>query len=616
MIRTIGYILLLIVSISCQNLFASEKIEDLDQKVSSKVNNKIIKRQAYKSKVYVEIMPKSFEDKMILMLPNDNQIIIKDKVLIKGKNEMLTDVYIDQKKLRLSGEGMFLYDKKIDQYGPQFISLVFFTDKDEFFVLKRRIIRLKEPVNINQYTDKRKEYIYFYNSKFLHQSRQESPLDQHVSRADLAYFVKTYTRKKKNKNIIIDAQGHWAEDAIKTVVEKKWMNTFPDGNFKPDDPITKIEYLMTLANVLDLPLDQSIKPMNIKDVPNGHWFLKYIKVGYTKGYIKKTTYFKPKEKVTFAQFIDLVTKWPEYQKIMDEQIEELKSREIAQGIINKEQILSLINQRKQEQEKIKHFFIKYPRSQQIVFKDKLKVEGIVKPVKEIKINESLIYPDMKGHFEVKVPLIKGLNVITLNTKGQTITREVMYIDTYQDLESHWIKTTAAKLKYLKLLENTTKFEPNKKINRRLFAQIIAKSYQMVPDEKTVTMNDINIKDEAYENIKIIVNKNILLLDEENNFSPNKLLTRSEALMAIMSLMGMSIDDHIESTQSLPFWDIKKNDQIRGALKKALNKNIISASTHFYPNKVINKAELVALMSKTTKIKNQLSHFFLNQAKSE
>jgi N-acetylmuramoyl-L-alanine amidase len=57
---------------------------------------------------------------------------------------------------------------------------------------------------------------------------------------------------KERKSAVPDYTNHWAEAAIKNVMDKKLMNGYTDGNFKPDQPVTRAE----LATILDRLLKQ------------------------------------------------------------------------------------------------------------------------------------------------------------------------------------------------------------------------------------------------------------------------------------------------------------------------------------------------------------------------
>lgn len=61
-----------------------------------------------------------------------------------------------------------------------------------------------------------------------------------------AYQVVGVCRPQYKPDSPSDYAGHWAEEAIRWAVDWKLMQGFPDGSFKPDEPVTRAQ----LAEVL------------------------------------------------------------------------------------------------------------------------------------------------------------------------------------------------------------------------------------------------------------------------------------------------------------------------------------------------------------------------------
>lgn len=58
------------------------------------------------------------------------------------------------------------------------------------------------------------------------------------------------TYKKEEIKVKTDYSTHWAKSAIQTVVDKKIMVGDGNGNFRPDDKITRAEVAQTITNLL------------------------------------------------------------------------------------------------------------------------------------------------------------------------------------------------------------------------------------------------------------------------------------------------------------------------------------------------------------------------------
>jgi hypothetical protein len=72
-----------------------------------------------------------------------------------------------------------------------------------------------------------------------------------VTRAELAAIASRFAREREiqpiNNLTFSDVAGHWAEDDIQCAAAAGWINGYPDGTFKPDQHMTRAE-LMTLVN--------------------------------------------------------------------------------------------------------------------------------------------------------------------------------------------------------------------------------------------------------------------------------------------------------------------------------------------------------------------------------
>jgi len=80
-----------------------------------------------------------------------------------------------------------------------------------------------------------------------------------------------------------DLQGHWAESLILSLVDKGIISGYPDGTFKPDQPVTRAEFSAILCRALGIsPSEMS---SNFPDL-QGHWAEKYVAPLVEKGFIK------------------------------------------------------------------------------------------------------------------------------------------------------------------------------------------------------------------------------------------------------------------------------------------------------------------------------------------
>ncbi len=80
-----------------------------------------------------------------------------------------------------------------------------------------------------------------------------------------------------------DVAGNWAEPFITILVQKDIIKGYPDGTFRPDQPITRAEFAALLNKAFDLqPIREGRK---FKDVPKNYWAAEVIQKAYRSGFL-------------------------------------------------------------------------------------------------------------------------------------------------------------------------------------------------------------------------------------------------------------------------------------------------------------------------------------------
>jgi S-layer homology domain len=124
--------------------------------------------------------------------------------------------------------------------------------------------------------------------------------------APLAAAVSTVTPAPAtpvNTNIAqaSDVAGNWAEPFIKALVEKGIIAGYPDGTFKPDQPVTRAEFAALLNKAFDLqPVRAGRK---FKDVSAKYWASGVIQKAYQSGFLAgyPNGTFAPKQNIIRIQ---------------------------------------------------------------------------------------------------------------------------------------------------------------------------------------------------------------------------------------------------------------------------------------------------------------------------
>ena len=72
-----------------------------------------------------------------------------------------------------------------------------------------------------------------------------------ITRAELATIATKFDKlSAAQSNSFSDIEGHWAIEYINSAAVKGWVKGYPDGTFKPDQYITRAEFVTLVNNVL------------------------------------------------------------------------------------------------------------------------------------------------------------------------------------------------------------------------------------------------------------------------------------------------------------------------------------------------------------------------------
>lgn len=120
------------------------------------------------------------------------------------------------------------------------------------------------------------------------------------------------------KATLSDIKGHWAESAISDFVSKGYVGGYPNGTFKPNNSITRAEFVNIVNNYFGLTKSSGKVFSDTKD----HWAKNVIDIAVTNGVCNgvSTTEFKPNEPITREQVAVMLSN---YKKLTDTNHEEI-----------------------------------------------------------------------------------------------------------------------------------------------------------------------------------------------------------------------------------------------------------------------------------------------------
>ena len=79
----------------------------------------------------------------------------------------------------------------------------------------------------------------------------------------------------------VDNQG-WYADYLQTALYLNIIDGYPDGSFKPSNTVNKAEFMKMLIEAMNIDIDPEIRSMPLRDVDKDAWYAPYAQFAYQK----------------------------------------------------------------------------------------------------------------------------------------------------------------------------------------------------------------------------------------------------------------------------------------------------------------------------------------------
>ena len=117
-----------------------------------------------------------------------------------------------------------------------------------------------------------------------------------ITRAEFAAMATRFADISAGSKTFTDvAKDHWAYDVIQKAAAAGWISGYPDGSFKPDQPITRAEVVAITNRMLNRFADEAFvdahqdKILQFKDMKKGMWsYYPVVEATNGHGYERKT----------------------------------------------------------------------------------------------------------------------------------------------------------------------------------------------------------------------------------------------------------------------------------------------------------------------------------------
>lgn len=100
-----------------------------------------------------------------------------------------------------------------------------------------------------------------------------------------------------------DVQGHWAQAYIEALAAQKIITGFPDGTFRPSDPVTRAQFAAIINKAFSPPAQRP--RLNFVDVSTGFWGFNAIQTAYQGGFLSgyPGNVFEPEQQIPRVQVL-------------------------------------------------------------------------------------------------------------------------------------------------------------------------------------------------------------------------------------------------------------------------------------------------------------------------
>jgi hypothetical protein len=97
--------------------------------------------------------------------------------------------------------------------------------------------------------------------------------------------------------------NYWAQTFIQELASRNIIKGFPDGSFRPNDPVTRAQFAAILSQAMNKPTTRS--NVTFSDVASNFWAAAAIQKSYTTGFMSgySSTTFRPNENISRVQIL-------------------------------------------------------------------------------------------------------------------------------------------------------------------------------------------------------------------------------------------------------------------------------------------------------------------------
>ena len=443
----------------------------------------------------------------------------------------------------------------------------------------------------------------FFVSRFTHPSFYTA-LDKPVSRFQFAYALSALKQTIKPCYKRFSDLDDWQHKIACQAQKEEWVLTLKKDKFYPKESISMMQFAVALVTRLKLPLPKTYQDTFINLNPY-HWSYPYVLAAYQYGLIASKDSFELQSSVSQKQLAYAFDRIKEKQKLSWESSIDVEYLELEEKHNDTRQ--QLVNQFRVRHQK-GLFDVTFDIKPAVVSTLNYSLNGrVIASSKETKrsfhykgeilyVNDKPVTLSKDGYFSLPVLLTKGKNSFRFRFWDQTKKITYWYEPIPVAFRAHWFETESHRLYALGFLKTRDYLTPNHSLTRGQFAELLVMLLDLKPKEHQEKLfRDLDETHPFYDPIQTVVSHRILN-GANDMFMPDKPLTKLEALIGVSRAINLSASLSVEAENVLlPFQDINRVPWAISYIKQAYHKKLISKAPNFYPKKMINVAECLAML---------------------
>lgn len=397
--------------------------------------------------------------------------------------------------------------------------------------------------------------------------------------------------------------------AITAVTKAGLMNTFADGQFRPDDTISRADAVGILVRVNEVPLPEGTPEEIFNDVPLSNPAADVIAAAANVGLISmENDDFYPNEPLdreTAAMWFSKTTEFrQEIQELSDWRRGFGLPSEVQEEVSWESQlIVDFADVQWTAQEEAKGLKVIQPADQSTVYEEYAIVKGMAKEVGSVTINGQKTKVDKSGAFVAAIPLDPGPNVIIVEAPKEKKIIRIYRETNFEDIPRGEAGKNLRVAGTLGFFETDDSFYPENVVTREELAIILVRLKRAKPAESNTKISDLAEDNPSLPWVQNAVDLGYFKLGANNTFNPEGMVTRGEAMQILNKFQGTNVPGGDLSRK--PFADVAVDSTYAKDIGAALQAGLIPQTENFYPDNPLTRQELVDILMNTKLMQDRI-----------